>query len=184
MNHIIEYIGREGVKTSPVATRIRQPKPGDYVRFLESDVRYPVSHHYCRIDHIDKETERTVLVDGDGSMFLVGDGHVSTSGGPFFGVPSRMLEVTGELKMSMLWNWGDNHPGGAQGVEYHIPRPVFDCRCHPKDYVVVLAQDEAQARNGGEFSRHVIPTGAVIINTYPRKDGRSYFEFDMRGVEK
>lgn len=131
MQHIIETIGKWGVKTIPIEFRMNVPKPGDIVEFSKELRKYPVSYHRCRIDHIDKERGTVSLVDGMGSAFLSEGGHVSISGGPFFSVPINSLEATNCTAKSTMWNWGDNAPGAAQGVHYDIQRPLFRATVHP-----------------------------------------------------
>jgi len=126
--NIIESIGKWGVKSTPeymFYDRIRKPRSGDIVKF--TDKEYP--HHngeYGRIESFGgwKEGEYHICC-GLGSAFLFENGHVSISGGPFESVIPERLISTGELYLAQYWNWGNNLPGGGQGVYYFFHRPVF-----------------------------------------------------------
>jgi hypothetical protein len=121
--HIIDTIGKWGVKTTPLQIRFNRPSIGDpvLINHLES---YPYSSHkYAHITSIDGD--RVSLCVGFPSMFLCESGAVSASGGPFFGCALNQLDSTMSLKETHFWNWGDNCAGAAQGVDYMIIRPVF-----------------------------------------------------------
>lgn len=127
MNHVIEYIGRDGVKTTPIQFRAEQPKPGDPI-YIPKDMReYPWKWPWARIEGQGRgpatKEELHVCCD-QGSVFL-GDGYVSISGGPFAHIKPDDLKPTLLTKCVRFWNWGDNHSGASQGVEYNIDRPVF-----------------------------------------------------------
>jgi hypothetical protein len=185
MTHIIETIGKWGVKTSPYRNwrRIR-PQAGDIVEFGDDMRRYPVSCRHCRINHIDAESGMASIVDGMGSAFLSEDGSLEISGGPFFSVPLESLEPTAELHRARFWNWGDNSPGAAQGVEYHLDRPVFRATEHPDDHAIRYATTEKGARHHDHYRHGDIPDSAKLIRSWESHDGLTAYLFDLRnGVE-
>ena len=131
-NHIIEYIGKEGVKTTPLdIRRLQGPKPGDPVLFND-DAGYPYisslssknAPHYGRIASIDNDT--ISICCGGASVFLYDNGNVSISGGPFASVTRDKLKFTFRFKQVRFWNWGDNFAGANQGVYYSIDRPIWE----------------------------------------------------------
>ena len=130
-NHIIETIGKNGVKTTPFNIRQFQgPKPGDVIEYPE-DAPYPYNKAYGRVDSV--EGGKVYICCNMGSVFLTDSGAVSISGGPFSSVWLSDLEFTGELRTVRFWNWGDNSAGAHQGVDYMIDRPVFRLSIDAKD---------------------------------------------------
>lgn len=129
MNHIIEYIGKNGIKTTSWdIRRFQDPKPGDAVLFPEN-APYPFNDRRVgRIDSVngqsgwENEGEAHICCSM-GSVFL-SDGSVSISGGPFTVVPLDKLEFAG-FKDLPFWNWGNNTAGAGQGVDYVIWRPAW-----------------------------------------------------------
>jgi len=125
-SHIIKSIGRWGVKTEPASSRVCTPRPGDVVDFGENEGTYPFLRRYGRIDSLSCfETGKAHVCCELGSAFLHENGKVSISGGPFALIPLDDLIPTFGTKRVTFWNWGDNYPGGHQGVDYGIDRPVF-----------------------------------------------------------
>ena len=125
--NIIEYIGRDGVRTTNHTVhrvRMQRPAPGDLLRIPPDLQKYPFSRgEWGRIEKVHDDGSLFVCCE-QGSCFLDKD-HVLISGGPFTTVKPEWIEPEMSLAMSKMWNWGDNTPGGDQGVEYHIMRPVF-----------------------------------------------------------
>ena len=124
MNHVIDSIGKWGVKTTPLNFRMNDPKPGDPVHIGQ----------YSHYPYLEREWAYIAGFDGDWvnlcigqcSIFLRENGDVSISGGPFERVKRHELRpALGSIKNVLMWNWGDNFPGGGMGVEYIIGRPVF-----------------------------------------------------------
>lgn len=169
MNHIVESIGYWGVRTAPVFDiRLRTPKSGDYVQFSEELRRYPVSREFCRISHVNTETGRIGIVDGDGSAFLREDGSVDVSGGPFFGLFLEDVEPLGILHPTNVWNF-PNGVGAGMGVHYRIDRPLFRALVSPGDLEERIATSEEHARQGGMFGRSVIPEFATLYRVIDRE---------------
>lgn len=180
MNHVIETVGAWGVRTTPWdRARRSTPKPGDIVEFSDELRKYPISHLRCRIAGIDRHTRMASIVDGMGSAFLFEDGSVSISGGPFFSVPLETLSPTIICHDSLFWNWGDNSPGAAQGVEYRISRPVFIATRHPDSYTIRYATSEQTARVKDAYSRDPIPSDARLVRSWESHDGLKGFLFDI-----
>jgi len=125
MIHIIEYIGKGGIKHAEFNhTRATTPKPGDPIDFGENE-GYPFEKRFGRVaktDHLGTGTIHVCLEHG--SAFL-GDGYVSISGGPFTNIMPDQLEATYKLKTVGFWNWGNHLPGARRGVGYLIARPLF-----------------------------------------------------------
>lgn len=138
VNPIIEYIGKEGVKTSPANSRLIEPKEGDVIEFPET-LGYPFDNPFGRIDRLNNvfnsDPLQVHICVNLGSVFL-GDGYVSISGGPFTHILKSDLKPTGKVKDVNFWNFGDHLPGAGQGVYYTIARPVF--RYEPKEKVAKL----------------------------------------------
>jgi hypothetical protein len=147
MNHVIESIGSWGVVTTPLQIRLGQVKPGDIIDAPEGLRKYPISHRYSRIAHIDENGIASVC-EGMGSAFLCQDGHCDISGGPWWSIPISVLEPTHALHQATYWNWGDNCPGAAQGVQYNIFRPLHRLTVHPYDLKHRSATTEQNARKG------------------------------------
>ena len=177
-DHIIETLGPWGVKTTPYRFRWQTPKAGDVIRFDEDVRRYPVSYKFCRIDHVDEDEQCVGIVDSMGSAFISENGHLSISGGPFFGLPLKALTPTGDLQETVVWNWGDNSPGAAQGVHYRILRPVFRALAHPDEYPTRYARDEQDARKGG-LGNHEPLWHAELIHVGPKLDGYCTYHFQV-----
>lgn len=128
-NHIIDYIGRDGVKTTPAQSRLRQPRPGDLVRIPEELQVYPFTQgEFARIDHL--SGDRIGVCCGLGSCFLLPES-VSISGGPFKSIALADIEPECSVGPSPMWNWGDNSSGADMGVDYVIMRPIFRLLRHP-----------------------------------------------------
>lgn len=181
--HIIETIGRWGVKTTPYDySRQTKPHAGDVVEFSEELRRYPVSRRWCRIASIDTKSGMVSIVDGSGSAFLDENGHVSISGGPFFSVPLESLEPTHSLHRDRFWNWGDNLPGAAQGVDYHLDRPVFKATKHPYDYATRHATSEKGARQNDYFGHGHIPDSAPLVRSWLSHEGLTEYLFNVSQV--
>ena len=179
--HIIETVGKWGVKSSPYATRRQQVRPGDVVEFAEDLRQYPVSCRFCRVDHVDRDSGMVGIVNGMGSAFLDENGSLSISGGPFFSVPLESLEPTTDLREERFWNWGDNSPGADQGVDYRIARPVFMATESPNDHQESHGTSETHARQGGTYRYSVIPEGAPLVRSWDAgHDGLTSYLFDLK----
>lgn len=130
---IIEYIGKTGIKSSEYDdTRMRTPRPGDVVDFGENCGTYPfTSGRFGRLANFESYRDgHWAVCCGGASVFLYPDS-VDISGGPFTSVRPEELEPTYETQRVRFWNWGDNVPGAAQGVDYYIDRPVFRLKKRP-----------------------------------------------------
>jgi hypothetical protein len=135
MSKIIEYIGQEGIiSTEHDWNRQGKPRVGDRVA-------WPQFKNAGLICAIDNENKTAHVCVNNGSAFLginpdyLSTGklshlkskiYISCSGGPFFDIPLSELEPTIALVNTRFWNWGDNFPGGGQGVHFSISRPVFN----------------------------------------------------------
>ena len=144
---IIEYLGKEGVKTTPFRLRIEKPKSGDVI-----DVRELKEYPFAGVEFARIEQMNFADVPGlvhscvnMGSAFLSSRGTVQISGGPFFYCLLDELIPTWELRSAKFWNWGDNWSGPEQGVNYMIERPVFKLPAGFKDEGRTFAQLCAQA---------------------------------------
>lgn len=124
MTNIIESISRgKGITSRTDSARINKPSPGDLIRW---DPEQPKK--YGRI-----WTAGTYLVAADelhvceelGRCFLHDNGSVDISGGPFRVIKKADVDFALGLDISMMWNWGDNLPGGGMGCDFGLPRPVF-----------------------------------------------------------
>ena len=167
MNHVIETIGSWGVKTSPVTGRITSVHAGDIVQFSEDLRRYPVSHAQCRVSNVDRETGIVNMVDGMGSAFICESGAMDISGGPFFSLPLECLEPTHTMSTVHVWNWGDNSPGAAQGVDYHIDRPIFRATASPSDFETRYSRNgEEDARQGGEYRHSCVDPSMTLVRSW------------------
>lgn len=131
-DHIIESIGNWGVKATKNASRMTTPKSGDIVDFGEFEGMYPFTHgKHGRIwTTKDMSDWGNSLCCSLGSAFLFESGNVDISGGPFAGFEMSDLEETYTLYPATFWNWGMNTPGGGNGVDYIIARPVFRLRTY------------------------------------------------------
>lgn len=124
-NHIIETIGSWGVRTTSIHQRMLRVEPGDAVSIAHLS-QYPfLDRDWATVASIDRKSGLVALCIGNCSVFLNETGGVSISGGPFCGCEIGDLEPQHTLREQRFWNWGDNFPGGGQGVEYTIARPVF-----------------------------------------------------------
>lgn len=124
-SHVIESIGKWGVKSTPIRHRLAQVKPGDAIS-IEHLTAYPfLNRSWATVSDVDKKTGRVSMCIGSCSTFINEDGSVSISGGPFHGCDIAELVPMYVLRPQTFWNWGDNFPGAQQGVEYIVPRPVF-----------------------------------------------------------
>lgn len=131
--YIIETVGAWGVKTTKHDhTRAATPRPGDLVLFPRDkpeDNREPWSPgKYGRIEKVGTghcHPDELHVCCTLGSAFLMEDGAVSISGGPFMTMHRTRLEPTYSLTTASFWNWGDNGRGAGQGVDYFLVRPVF-----------------------------------------------------------
>ncbi len=123
MAHIIETVGKWGVRTSDFQHRAWRPSPGDPVDVSAFDCYPFLEREWAYIASIDGD--RVSVCIGSCSMFLLESGAVSISGGPFCGLDLQDLESTHTLKTIRFWNWGDNCRAAHQGVDYFLQRPVF-----------------------------------------------------------
>lgn len=179
-NHVIETIGSWGVKTSPVQGRITRVRAGDVVQFSEELRKYPVSCAYCRVSSVDRESGKVNMVDGMGSAFITENAAMDISGGPFFSLPIECLEPTHTLHNVHVWNWGDNSPGAAQGVDYHIDRPLFRATASPRDFETRWSRNgEEDARLGGEYRHNCIDPSAELVRTWEDHDGLTAYLFKV-----
>lgn len=123
-NFIIEYIGREGVQTSPAdAVRFNNPRSGDAVLIPDGLQGYPFTQgKFARIAAV--RGPKIQICCGLGSAFLNVGGSVSISGGPFETLDAVDLEPLGYGEWFDVWNF-PNGAGGGMGVNYKIFRPVF-----------------------------------------------------------
>uniref|UniRef100_A0A6M3JFN5 Uncharacterized protein n=1 Tax=viral metagenome TaxID=1070528 RepID=A0A6M3JFN5_9ZZZZ len=184
MQHIIETIGKWGVKTTPVYLRMTKISAGDVVQFPDEHKRYPVSYRHCRIDHVDRDKGMVGMVDGMGSAFITESGSLSISGGPFFSLPIECLKPLHTTHTVRVWNWGDNSPGAAQGVDYHIERPLFEATASPGDYTIRYSQNgEQDARQGGEYNHGGLEEHARLVRTWEDHDGLTGYLFAVQQRE-
>jgi len=128
--HIIEQFGKKGMKsTRHDHARASTPRPGDVVDFRLFAGKYPFTHgRYGRVDSVGGTLEGPEGVHvccGGASVFLNDGGSVSISGGPFICIKRADLGTTSATKAVKFWNWGDHLPGGDQGVDFALYRPVF-----------------------------------------------------------
>jgi hypothetical protein len=122
--HIIESIGKWGVKTTAEASRFGTPKPGDVVLFADG-LPYPFKNSRIgRVEALSDKGDLHICCEL-GSAFLFENGGVSISGGPFATIKLADLRPTFRLHEANFWNWGDNGSGAGNGVNYKIARPVF-----------------------------------------------------------
>ncbi len=117
--HIIEYVGGDGVESSPLSGRLAQPRPGDLIEWADGTLGriWEVGTGHCEPDQVH-------VCNSLGSAFL-GRGYVSISGGPFTILQLGDLTATRRCALSCFWNWGDNSSGAGMDVEYWLARPVF-----------------------------------------------------------
>lgn len=148
MNFVVEYIGAEGVKHTPLSysgvfsTRLDRPKPGDVVDFRLMKGEYPFTYPFGTVESIGggmANADEAHVCCQPGSIFLSWNSElkeptVSISGGPFACVRLTRLkwmsyfQFGGEaeaFRIQRMWNWGNNGSGANHGVDYHIMRPVF-----------------------------------------------------------
>ena len=128
-DHIIETIGKWGVRTRPFSLRASRPGPGDPVDVLAFVGEYPYKgFRYARLasKEIDDDGRAywTACLGGGGSVFL-GESGVSISGGPWVKMFETDLVPEYRTMQVLFWNWGDNGMGAGHGVNYKIDRPVF-----------------------------------------------------------
>ena len=153
-NHIIESIGRWGVKSTPYDIRMNRVKGGDIIEVPESLRSYPISGRYARISDVSVDGIASVC-EGMGSAHLLEDGSCIISGGPWWSIPVGLLTPKYELCEATYWNWGNNSPGAHQGVYYNIYRPVHVLTCHPdNDIKYRYATNEQNARKGKFTHEH------------------------------
>ena len=178
MNHIIETIGKWGVKTTPIDERISSVHAGDVVQFPEEYRHYPVSYAECRVDHIDNESGLVHMVDGMGSAFLDADAKLDISGGPCFSLPIECLEPMHATRQTHVWNWGDHSMGAGQGVDYHIDRPMFRVTASPSDFETRYSRNgEEHARQGGKYRHGSIDDAWQLVRTWPDHHGLTAYLF-------
>lgn len=125
MKHIVEYIGKEGVRHTPLSrARWTRPSPGDAV--LLPDGSYGMIEGLGRGLAMDNQFHVCDHPEGV-FLFLKADGAagVDISGGPFRHVQPCCLEPIYALRTASFWNWGNNGAGAGRGVYYQITRPVF-----------------------------------------------------------
>ena len=120
---VIEYVGKEGVKTSPAnAYRMGRPRSGDLIRWHDGSL----GRAWGNPGEVFAEDDQIHVCESLGSAFLSPDGSVDISGGPFRVLDLSDLEPAYELGRATVWNWGDNYRGAGQGVDYEIQRPIFN----------------------------------------------------------
>ena len=119
---IIETIGIWGVKTSEADyIRFITPKPGDVIKLKngkEGRIEQVGPNDILKEDEL-------IICENEYSVFLLENGQVDISGGPFKKLKKDELKPLHELKLVHFWNWGDNLPGAGKGVDYYLNRPVF-----------------------------------------------------------
>lgn len=131
MTHIVEYLGKEGVRSTPYDHhRIAHPKAGDLVEWPNGKIgrletRFDPNRPKAYVD----EPGDWLTCCEMGSAFLGwaeerDEPYLSISGGPFITINERDLQSHG-LHVARFWNWGDNDIGAHQGVEYLIVRPLY-----------------------------------------------------------
>lgn len=132
MNHVVEYIGKEGVRHTPLnRERWERPSPGDAV--LLPDGSFGMIEGRGRglapedCFHVCEKPEGVFLGLKKTTMLgLKGvTPYVDISGGPFRHVHPSCLQPTHALHTAQFWNWGNNGAGVGHGVRYLITRPVF-----------------------------------------------------------
>lgn len=145
MQYVIEYIGKEGVKTTPTEPnpkllqyRLESPYSGDLVEIPKDLQRHPFRGKYGMVwlhhKGFDGRPEHVCICCALGSAFLNSDGTVKISGGPFSTLPREWLKPTYSVEWVDMWNWGDHSPGANRGVDYKILRPVFRLTNHPSEF--------------------------------------------------
>lgn len=125
MTRIVEYVGKEGVISSPADHfRFKTPRPGDLIRWNDGSLGriWEVGTGHCEPDEVH-------VCNSLGSAFLgVIDGrpYVSISGGPFTILKTSNLIATERLAPSTMWNFADRLAGANQGCDYTLMRPLFE----------------------------------------------------------
>jgi hypothetical protein len=163
--NIIESIGAWGVRTTSrtlYRVRCERPQSGDVIDFGEYEGIYPyTSGRYGRIVSGPRDAsgmwpdEMVGFCCQPGSAFLLEDGSVDVSGGPFGHCSPSELEPTHTTRRGLFWNWGGNTRGAGQGVEYLIDRPVFRLRLrcqHEECNVPATCQDASRRWSCGNHS--------------------------------
>lgn len=155
MNHVIESIGKWGVKTSPIQPRLLVVRPGDIIQVPDSLRQHPSQHEFSRIATIANGVAH--VCEDMGSAFLNQDGSCDISGGPWWSVPTCLLKPTGMVRQASYWNWGDNGAGANQGVHYTISRPVHELTVRLCDLQFRYASSEQEARDDTTFRNERLP---------------------------
>lgn len=108
--------------------RMRTPHAGDHVRFADGKLGRIefVGTGHCNAD-------QAHVCEEQGSAYLLDNGALSISGGPFRTVTLRDLEPAHDgLHLSWMWQWQNhNHRGVGMGCQFALPRPIFDYRGTP-----------------------------------------------------
>jgi hypothetical protein len=143
-NHIIEYIGQNKLIHTDgniLRSRWKKPKPGDPIDFGEDYKNNPYPYNTARYGRVEgkpswvREDEIHICCELGSAFWGLFEesqkSYVSISGGPFATVKDSDLEPAYILKSTPFWNWGNNMPGGGQGVDYLIYRPLFCYRPSP-----------------------------------------------------
>lgn len=178
MNHIIESIGRWGVVSTPLNLRLNRVKGGDIIEVPTELQRYPCTHQYSRIANVKDGIAH--ICEDMGSAHLMQNGDCDISGGPWWGMPVDLLEPAYTTRQADYWNWGNNSPGGGQGIHYTIARPVHRITVHPNDIKTRYAYIEADARKG-EFSE--LPLGDEWIIHHKNADPSYGFRWIFRKTD-
>lgn len=142
-SHIIEYIGREGVKTEAAQFRMAKPRVGDPILWPNGKIG--------RLDAMPSsqpngwpEPGNVHCCCGLGSVFWGWNEEerratVSISGGPFISVKLDDLKPTYRYRLVNFWNWGDHSSGADQGVEYTVARPLFEYAGDSRHYSIACS---------------------------------------------
>lgn len=134
--HVIEYIGAHGVKHTACFEghgRLLRPLPADLVDVAAVRDIYPFSNRYATVYEVETGfvgPGEVHLCLGNASVFLGwneerGEPTADISGGPFHCLALSDFEWQGTFRDVTVWNWGNNLPGGGNGVYFHVLRPLF-----------------------------------------------------------
>lgn len=137
MRHIIEYMGRDGLKTTDlemIHSRWSTPREGDVVDFSLMKGEYPFTQgQYGTISAIGREfcdKDELMMCCHMGSIYLSWDDKdktpcVNVSGGPFHSAKINRLKPAYALRIQRMWNFGNNGAVAGGAVYYNIERPIF-----------------------------------------------------------
>lgn len=123
MTFIVESIHKGGIVHTPFHRRYDKPHSGDFVRWADGTIGRIWE---CGTGHVGPDEAQ--VCETPGSAFLLDDGRVDISGGPFRIIKLADLQPTSRTHVGEFWNWGNNRPAAHQGVTYLIARPLFDHR--------------------------------------------------------